>query len=255
MLITLASAKGSPGTTTTALALGLAWPRPALIVEADLSGGSIMTGAFRGQFPNTKGLIPLVAEGLSVDMVRHQSVTYTRDTLHVLPGLASPVQANALRNMWSDVSAVLSAIATSGTDVIVDMGRTQATFDDRAVLFHEADLNIVTVSSRLPDIFLTRALAEHMPSDSTLAELAPTRLLIIGPGRPYSKKEIVKSIRLPELGTIAWDPSNAEHLSVGTPPTRNFRSSPLMKSAIAAQSAIDERVTDRLNALGHTPRS
>ncbi len=255
MLITLSSAKGAPGVTTTALALGLAWPRPALIVEADLAGGSIMTGAFRGQIPNTKGLIPLVAEGLSVDMVRHQSIAFTRDTLHVLPGIVSPIQANALRNMWTEVSAILSAIATSGTDIIIDMGRTQGTFDDRAALFQEADLNIVAVSSQLPDIFLTRALAEHMPSDATLADLAPTRLLIIGPGRPYSKKEIVKSIRLPELGTIAWDPFNAEHLSIGTPTTRNFRASPLMKSAIAAQSAIDERVARRREAMGWSARS
>lgn len=39
-VITVTSANGAPGVTTTALALALAWPRPCLLVEADVAGGS-----------------------------------------------------------------------------------------------------------------------------------------------------------------------------------------------------------------------
>ena len=41
MLIALCSDKGSPGVTTTALALGSAWVTPVVVVEADLAGGDL----------------------------------------------------------------------------------------------------------------------------------------------------------------------------------------------------------------------
>ncbi|MGK2852999.1 MAG: hypothetical protein ACSLE3_02645, partial [Microbacteriaceae bacterium] len=59
-LIALASASGSPGVTTTAMGLALAWPRPVLLVEADPTGGSgLLAGYFRGTREYTAGLIEL----------------------------------------------------------------------------------------------------------------------------------------------------------------------------------------------------
>ena len=49
MLIAVVSSKGSPGATTTSLALTLAWPRPALLAELDPRGGDILWGYGRGQ--------------------------------------------------------------------------------------------------------------------------------------------------------------------------------------------------------------
>ena len=48
-LIVLTSASGSPGVTTSAVGLALTWPRPALLVEADPTGGSsVLAGYLRG---------------------------------------------------------------------------------------------------------------------------------------------------------------------------------------------------------------
>ena len=48
-VIALTSASGSPGVTTTAVALAFLWPRPVVLVEADPTGGSaILAGYFRG---------------------------------------------------------------------------------------------------------------------------------------------------------------------------------------------------------------
>ena len=59
-LIVLTSASGSPGVTTTALALALTWRRPALLVEADPTGGSaVLAGYFRGRAAPTDSLIDL----------------------------------------------------------------------------------------------------------------------------------------------------------------------------------------------------
>src|SRR5215217_7772269 len=41
VLIAIASMKGSPGATSTSLALAAMWPRPVVLVEADPSGGDL----------------------------------------------------------------------------------------------------------------------------------------------------------------------------------------------------------------------
>lgn len=49
-LVTLVSAAGSPGVTTTGLGLALCWPRPVVLVEADPAGSSALAaGYFRGR--------------------------------------------------------------------------------------------------------------------------------------------------------------------------------------------------------------
>ncbi len=48
MIITLVSASGAPGVTTTAIGLAVRWPRPVVLVEADPKGGS-------GIWPATSG--------------------------------------------------------------------------------------------------------------------------------------------------------------------------------------------------------
>ena len=42
-LLAVASAKGSPGVTTTSMLLAALWPRPSLVAECDASGGSIFS--------------------------------------------------------------------------------------------------------------------------------------------------------------------------------------------------------------------
>ena len=59
MLIAVVSSKNSPGATTTALALTLAWPRPALLAELDPRGGDILWGYGRGQNVGGAGLLRL----------------------------------------------------------------------------------------------------------------------------------------------------------------------------------------------------
>ena len=70
-LITLCSIKGAPGVTTTALAMTMTWPRPALLVEADSSGGSaIMAGLLRGQVSQERSLLSLTMAAAHSVLVR-----------------------------------------------------------------------------------------------------------------------------------------------------------------------------------------
>ena len=57
----LLSAGGSPGVTTTALALSLSWPAQVIIAECDPSGGDT-PGRCSGHLPAAAGLLPLALE-------------------------------------------------------------------------------------------------------------------------------------------------------------------------------------------------
>src|SRR5687768_18323727 len=64
-IVCLTSASGSPGVTTTAVGIAFSWPRPALLVEADPSGGSgVLPGFQRGTTPYDAGLIELALSPL-----------------------------------------------------------------------------------------------------------------------------------------------------------------------------------------------
>lgn len=59
-VVTLCSASGSPGVTTTALGLALSWSRPVLLLEADPTGGSaILAGYLKGARTPPDSLIDL----------------------------------------------------------------------------------------------------------------------------------------------------------------------------------------------------
>ena len=65
-LITVASAKGSPGVTTTSLAMGALWPRQVLVAECDAAGADIplrMSAEDGGVLDAERGLLSLAAAG------------------------------------------------------------------------------------------------------------------------------------------------------------------------------------------------
>ena len=61
-LYALVSAGGSPGVTTTALALALSWPSPVVVAECDPSGGDVLAGLFAGHLEARSGLLALAME-------------------------------------------------------------------------------------------------------------------------------------------------------------------------------------------------
>ena len=63
-LIVLVSPGGSPGVTTTGLALALAWPRKVVLAECDPAGGAVLAGLWRGQPPACAGSAGLVRYAL-----------------------------------------------------------------------------------------------------------------------------------------------------------------------------------------------
>ena len=67
--------------------------------------------------------------------------------------------------------------------------------------------------------------------------------VLVGPGRPYSAREVSGVLGLPMLGSLPWDPRGAAVLSAGAPPSRR-RSRPgssLARSldALATAAAVE----------------
>lgn len=136
-LLCIAAAKGSPGVTTTALALGALWPRPVLVAECDSAGADIplrMPSDAGGVVDPDRGLLSLAAagrKGLHSDLVLGHSQRVLGG-LEVLVGTRVPEQAAGMTNVWPMLGPALDGI--QGYDVIADCGRIGATTPQNVLL-------------------------------------------------------------------------------------------------------------------------
>ena len=125
----LTSAGGSPGVTTAALALALAWPSPVIVAECDPSGGDVLAGLLTGHVPASQGLMEHAIEAGRDGRAAARSLASQLIPLDaersrmVLPGLTDPRQAAGLSSAWPAVAATLTA---QEADVIADCGRLDA---------------------------------------------------------------------------------------------------------------------------------
>lgn len=231
--IVLASARAAPGVTTTALGLALLWPRPALLVEADVSGGSsVLTGYLRGEVEHNRGLVPLAqahSRGRLREEIWPQVVRLGGDRA-VIPAIREAAQAPAVAGMWTALSAELARLDSGGVDVIVDVGRLGAEHGP-IPLIRNADLVLLLSGSTLSEVYAARARLGQLRT--VLAEgsgESVLRMVLVGEGRPYTTREVATAVRVPVLGALAWDEVTAEVFSAGVERSRRFDTSPLVTS-------------------------
>jgi hypothetical protein len=129
-LIVVAGAKGSPGVTTSAVALAAAWPRRAVFAECDPYGGDLvyrMAAEHGGLLdPNTGMLSIALAARRGFDigsLPRHlQRLT---GGLDVVVGFGTAEQSAAVAGQWPALGRTFDQFAALqfGADVIADCGR------------------------------------------------------------------------------------------------------------------------------------
>lgn len=186
MLVALVSARGSPGVTTAALVMTLAWPRPVVMAEADPAGGTAMAGYLAGRIPADRGIGELAVAALRgddlstvwwgqlVDLQPEPQAQARRRLL--LPGIADPVQAGALGPVWDRLADWFTGLGYSGFDVIADCGRLVAPHVPWPLLAR-ADVVLLVLPATLPGIAaatpavraLRGGLPEHRASTLGLA--------------------------------------------------------------------------------------
>ena len=104
-MVCLGSAHGSPGVTTTALALAATWPehRRCLLVEADPFGGVIAARYGLGDTPGLSSLAAVGRRGLDDDVVWQHAQQLSGGVL-VLVGPASADEAHAVVRDLAELS-------------------------------------------------------------------------------------------------------------------------------------------------------
>ena len=243
VLISLVSAKGSPGVTTAALAVASCWPRTAIVADLDPQGGDVLAGLTGGRHHAGGGIVDVLVEARHGDLLGALRRHVTRPAAHgplVLGGFGSPGQAAGVP--WPPVAAVLADLP--GADVVADCGRLVLGHPVVEVL-RRSRLTLLVIGSSLRAV---RAGARVVPQ--LRAELGLPAdddeafgLLVVGPDDPYSVEEIEQACGAEVVGTLPDDPRAARVWTDAAPPRRGFARSALQRAAavLADELAARER--------------
>lgn len=221
-LVVIASDKGSPGVTTTALTLAAVWPRRALLAELDPSGGDValrLRGPRGAPLSPEVGLISL-AVGVRRGTQPHQVFEHVQRLdggLEVVVGLATGEQGSGLSGLWGPVGQLLDEVP--GLDVVADCGRLYAGSPATDVLQHASAVVLVTRPSIEAVAHLRARTAAVLRDLERRPAPPPVAVVVItSPRDDASPKQIEQVLRqaglpVPVLGRIALDPKGAGLLS------------------------------------------
>lgn len=215
MLIALCSLKGSPGVTTTAVALAARWPatQKPLVVECDPAGGDL---AARFRLPGTPGVVSLAA---AARRNRDLAVLW-RHSQRLPAGLAvvlGPVGAQqargALRLLALGRMSVLRAAGEQpGVVVLADCGRVDP--ESAALpIIRAADAVVLLAHARDDEL-------SHVSGELRAATRWNPRSALVLVGDGYSTDEVEHALHIGVLGRLPDDPKGAavlcgRHTGVG----------------------------------------
>ena len=263
MLLAVCSDKGSPGATTTALALAAAWPVPAILVEADPYGGDLAIrlrtqhGTALPEAPTvlTAATAARTSQPTSLPGLVTRYAQVVNPQLSVLPGHLVAEQISGVAT-WEPFA---EALAASTVPVVVDVGRLHtaspllpmAAGADVVVVVGRADpVSVIRMRERL--CRLVAPLAAYRGSTPRLfpvlvcparhgraAVADVTRVLGETPAGPL----------LVGVGFVAIDRGAVERLEVGQHPAGRLARTPLLQSARRVIEEIDASVGQQVRSV------
>lgn len=252
-LVALASAKGSPGVTTTGLAFTFAWAARTVLAECDPSGGSVLAGYLQGQVDAGRGLMPLAVADLrhsgANDRLESEFWAQLVDLAPparqrlLLPGLTDPAQSGTLIPLWNRFAGFFARLefGDPGYDVIVDCGRLAAPATPWPLLW-AADAVLLVVRPTLPSVSaaVPTLSAIRAQLNERTASLSSLGLVLAGAG-PYSAAEVSGQLGAPVVATLPEDRRTADVLSLGGD-ARFAR--PLLRAASGAEARVRALIAD-----------
>lgn len=253
-VVTLFSASGSPGVTVSALGMALAWQRHVMLVDADPTGSSaVLAGYLQGQTAHDRGLLDLAVANRVGNLgaaIATVSMTLPGSNVEFVPGIRSHQQAASMTTLWEPLSGVLRGMEQRGVDVVVDAGRLGLEHSPMP-LVRGSDLSLLVLHSDLPAVSgargWARALREQLAGMGAAHQLG---VLLVGPDRPYSAREIRAVLGLPVVAEIPWDPESAEVYHSGQRPKKGFASGPLNRALRATVSSSQGLIANNRQRLG-----
>lgn len=251
MLIAIGSVKSSPGTTTTALALGGFRPgRAALVIEADPAGGDVK--AWR-QLPGEPGLTGLAAQArhTSSIMLADQHASVLPGGLRVITAPAGGEQAAAtIGVLTGSGSGFLREAATGDDPVLVDVGRLDPSSPALSVL-GMADRVLVVLRPSLAEV--TRVIDRIGALSGMLRPGAGLAAVLVGPGYPAAKVE--RALGIEVIAQLPEDRAGAAAIAGLVPAARGLSRRPLARVARAAWARIEHAPADSPAHLPDAPAS
>lgn len=252
-VLCLTSASGSPGVTTTALALAFSWPRPVVLVEADPTGGSgILAGFLRGTAEYDAGLIEVALSPLGVAEALRDVVRPLSPTVSFVAGTRTHTQATALREVWDPLAIALADLDANGQDVIVDAGRL-GLVGSPTPLLGSADLTLLMSRTTLPALAAARSWASAATTPESGWRHAG--VLLIGEGQPYKAAEVTKVLGVPVVADLPDEPEAAAVYHRGATPPRHFEGGTFARGLAAAVQSIHALIArGRFELVGEAAR-
>lgn len=204
MLVALCSLKGSPGATTTALALAARWPgvQTPVVVECDPAGGDV---AARFRLPANPSAISLAAAARRNNdgSVLWQHVQRLPAGLAVIPGPVGSEQARAALGLMASHRAPVLRLAGDqpGVVVLADCGRVDP--DSLALpIIRAADAMLLLAHPRDDEL---SHVAGKVRTAATWNRL-PGFVLV---GQGYATTEVERELHIGVLGRLPHDPKGA----------------------------------------------
>ena len=249
-VITLCSASGAPGVTTTAIALAMNWSRPVVVVEADPGGSNgLLAGIFRGVREYQSGLLDIAASPFAMyDAVREATGQIEGTGVRYLVGTQTHTQAGGLADLWAPLVEELADLERTGQDVIVDAGRLGLVGSPEPLLT-SADLTLILARTHLPAVAAARSWADELRAPASATSWRHPGMLLVGEGQPYHRKEVQRALGLPIVGAIADDPAAAAVYHRGATPPKRFETGTYVRSVQTTTHAITGAVARYRNDL------
>lgn len=247
------SAKGSPGVTTTVVAMACVWSRAnpgrtALALDADPAGGDVAAGVLRGEAPPGAGVLSLATsrdagwrEAIHVAAVPLGS----EGSAHIIPGVPDSARAPALALAWDVLAERRADLHDDGCDVLVDAGRvvlpglpsqprrSHRALADVAPWLAGSDVAVLVVRPGLPGVLAAHRIAADWP----IADV-PLRVLVAETPSPYRAPEVARAVGLPLIGILPHDPTAARVYSDGSSAPRGFARGSFARGTVRVAGAV-----------------
>ena len=255
MLVAVCSDKGSPGATTTALALAAAWPTPATLVEADPYGGDLAirlrtgSGETLPETPTVLTLATAARTGRERLLVRY--AMKVNDNVSVVPGHLVAEQASGVTD-WQPLG---DALAVEPTPVLVDLGRLHSGSPVLPVAAAAVAVVVVSRADAASVIRLRERLSRLVPALAA-RRTAPVRVWPVLVTKARQGERDVEDLHrllsdtaagplIQGIGHLALDPDAVARLEAGENPGAWLARSNLMRTARAVAAdlaALNQRV-------------
>jgi len=260
-VVSIASVGTSPGITTTAVALALEWPRPVVLVEADISKpSSVIAGFMQCQISGVRGLSTLSQiatighldrESLLGSCVPLTSTGEEQGTEKLLlPAVANPEAAGGITTLWGELAELLCSLDSSGVDVIVDLGRWTGNRDRRVALAERADVFLYGLQPTFPALAAIEYGRKSIDPirDAVGRGDSSSLVLFEAPAGGSTSSEVRKFLNMPVAGEIPFSPKRAAVFSQGNPATKKA----LRDGYLASIRSLRAKITKDLSTIRAT---